>query len=297
MNHPPYTPRTSQILAATDMAQGGRGNETNLDVLLHQYLLQVQGGRLYPEHIPVNTMGSVLDLGCGAGEWIFELARRNPKLRIYGADASERALQQAKVRRNTSSLRQIELRHIDFLQGLPIPSDFVDFVHMRHFTRYITPQAWPTLISECVRVLRPDGWINIVELELCEISSSAILTLHKAILQARAMLGRTLDKTGSTFGVAQQLYAMLQAVGLYEVGYELFTVDLGVQGGSTAHSFLAEIVRHAFVIKPLVVQQGVLASDEFDGLVEQAHADLQSPDLCGWALLLSAYGRYGGGSA
>ena len=281
---------------STGSIQANRGNEVNLDALLHAYLLQVQGGRLHPEHIAVNTMESVLDLGCGTGEWIFELAKRYPKLRIYGIDSNEKLLHQAKVRRNTSSLRQVELRHMDLLQGLPIPNASIDFVHMRHFARYIKPQSWPYMIHECVRVLRPQGWLNIVELELCEISSPACLALHRAMLQARAKLGRTLDATGSTLGVAQRLYAMLLHAGLYEVGYDVFTVDVGAQGSNAAPLFLSEIVRRAFVAKPLVVQQGIVESATFDALVEQAEVELRSPDLCGWAILLSAYGRYGGGS-
>ena len=286
---------SSSSLSPTGTMQASRGNEVNLDALLHAYLLQVQGGRLHPEHIAVNAMESVLDLGCGTGEWIFDLARRYPKLRIYGIDSNEGVLRQAKVRRNTSSLRQVELRHMDLLQELPIPDASVDFVHMRHFARYIQPQVWPSMIRECVRVLRPRGWLNIVELELCEISSPACLTLHRAMLQARAKLGRTLDATGSTLGVVQRLYAMLLDVGLYEVGYDVFTVDVGAMAGHAAPLFLSEIVRRAFVVKPLVVQQGIVESAAFDALVEQAQIELQSPDLCGWAILLSAYGRYDGG--
>ncbi|GAC1590693.1 MAG: hypothetical protein NVS4B1_35640 [Ktedonobacteraceae bacterium] len=286
--------RSHEPISATSAyaTQAGRGNTIHLNALLHQYLLQVQGGRLYPEHIPVNTMESVLDLGCGAGEWIFDLAKRYPRLRIYGIDTSAEALHQAKVRRNTSNLRQIELRHMDFLQGFSIPDACVDFVHMRRFAHYIQPQAWPTIINECVRVLRPNGWLNIVELELCEISSPACMTIHRSMLQARAKLERTLGETGSTLGIAQHLYAMLLATGLYEVGYDVFTIDLGTMGGHMAHILLSEVVRHAFIVKPLIVQQGVLEDEEFDTLVEQAHGELQSPDLCGWALLLSAYGRY-----
>ena len=288
--HSPTSP------SPTNTIQANRGNEVNLNALLHSYLMQVQGGRLHPEHIAVNTMESALDLGCGTGEWIFDLARRYPKLRIYGIDSNEKALHQAKVRRNTSSLRQVELRHMDLLQELPIPNASVDFVHMRHFARYIKPQSWPYMIRECVRVLRPQGWLNIVELELCEISSPACMTLHRVILQARAQLGHIIDVAGTTYGVAQRLYGMLLHAGLYEVGYDVFTVDLGAMGGNAAPLFLSEIVRRAFVVKPLVVQQGIVESAAFDALVEQAQVELQAPDLCGWAILLSAYGRYGGGS-
>jgi len=275
------------------MTQAGDANEINLDALLHQYFLQIQGGSLYPERIPVSTMERVLDIGCGGGEWIFELAKRSPKLHMYGIDANEEALHQAKIRRNIHGLRQIELRHMDLLHGLPIPDKYVDFVHMRRFSRFVRPDSWPNIIEECVRVLRPNGWLTIVELELCEISSPAVMTLHHSALQARAQLGRSLDASGMTLGVAQRLYGMMLDVGLDEVNYELHTVDLGFMGGTTARIFLAEIVHNAFVIKPLVIQQGILEANEFDELVEQAHVELQAPDLCGWAILLSAYGRRG----
>ena len=294
MNQPSqHTSRSPSSPGSTE--QVGRGNEVHLDALLHSYLLQVQGGRLYPEQIAVNTMQSVLDLGCGRGEWIFDLAKRHPKLRIYGIDSDEEALHQAKVRRNTSSLHQVEFRHMNLLQGLPIPDAFVDFVHMRHVARYMKPEAWKPMIQECVRVLRPQGWLNIVELELCEISSPACLALHRAMLQARAKIGRSLDATGSTLGVAQRLYAMLLQAGLYDVGYDVFTVDIGVMSGNVAYHFLSEIVSRAFIVKPLVVQQGIVENAEFDALVVQAQIELQAPDLCGWAILLSAYGCYAGG--
>ncbi len=286
----------SQLTSTSTSPQAHRGNEVHLDALLHSYLLQVQGGRLHPERIAVNSMQSVLDLGCGRGEWIFDLAKRYPKLRIYGIDSDEEALRQAKVRRNTSSLRQVELRHMNLLQGLPIPDASIDFVHMRHVARYIRPEAWHPMIQEGVRVLRPGGWLNIVELELCEISSPACLTLHRAMLQARAKLGRSLDATGSTLGVAQRLYAMLLQAGLYDVDYEVFTVDVGAMSGNIAYHFLSEIVSRAFIVKPLVVQQGIVENEVFDALVEQAKVELQAPDLCGWAMLLSAYGCCDGGS-
>ena len=290
---PSQHPATASLPMGT--AKNGRGNDVHLDALLHSYLLQVQGGRLHSEHIAVNAMQSVLDLGCGTGEWIFDLAKRYPKLRIYGIDSDEGVLRQAKVRRNTSSLRQVELRQMNLLQGLPIPDAYIDFVHMRSFACYVKPEVWPFILQECVRVLRPQGWLSIVELELCEISSPACLALHRAMLQARARIGRSLDVTGRTLGVAQRLYGMLLQAGLYDVGYDVFTVDIGAMSGNVAYHFLSEIVSRAFIVKPLVVQQGIVENAVFDALVEQAQVELQAPDLCGWAVLISAYGCYGGG--
>lgn len=273
------------------MSQTGQANEMNMSSLVHQYLLQVQEGQLYPERIPVNMMERVLDLGCGTGEWLFDLAKRYPRLHIFGADINEESLQQAKIRRNTSGMRLVELRTMDIRQPFPIPDQYFDFIHLRRCAQFIAPQLWPRLLEECARVLRPDGWLAIVELELCEISSPACLAVHRAMLQARARLGRSLDVVGTSLGVAQRLYAMLQQASLDEVAYDLHTIDLGYMSGNMARIFLHEIIRSAHLVKPLVVQQGVLESAEFDALIKQAALELQAPDLCGWAILVSAYGR------
>ncbi len=290
MNH---LPSANTILSSPSQSQAGCGSKINLDALLHQYILQIQGGRLHPECIPVNTMERVLDVGCGTGEWVFDLSKRYPKLHIYGVDANEDALYRAKTQRNTDGLRQIELRHMDLMHGLPIPDQYVDFVHMSRFARFVRSRSWPDIIKESIRVLRPDGWLNLVEMELCEISSPACMTIHRSTLQARAQLGRSLDSSGMTLGVVQRLYGMMLDASLDEVGYELHTVDLGFTGGTTAQLFLSDMVRNAFVTKPLVVQQGILDANEFDKLVEQARVELQSPDICGWAILISVHGRRG----
>jgi len=258
---------------------------------LHRYFLQMQGGRLYPDSVPMNEFQRVIDVECGAGEWIFDLAKRYPKLHIYGLDSNEQLLHQARVRRSMSSLSQIELRQMNLSHGLSLPDNAVDFIHMRRVSRFMGPHAWHKVFRDGIRVLRPGGWITIVELELCEISSPACQMLYHSILKAQATLGYTLDESGLSFGMAQRLYALLLREPLDEVNYDLHTLDLGFQGGSVAHLLLEDLLCQASIVKPLVVQQGMLTASEFDTLLIDAHEELEDPMLCGWALLVSAYGR------
>jgi ubiquinone/menaquinone biosynthesis C-methylase UbiE len=272
------------------LAQVNRSNEMHLDAQLHRYFLQAQGGRLYPEHIPVNTMERVLDVGCGAGEWIFDLAKRYPRLHIYGIDSREEALQQARVRRSTSNAGQVELRRMGLAPSWPIPDHYFDFVHMWHCARFIAPLQWPCAIQECIRVLGPGGWLSIVELAPGDISSPAIMTLQRAMAQVKGQYG--MDVGGST-EIAPHLYGMLLQAQLEEVAYDLHAIDLGFMGGNSARMFLAEIVRQAVLVTPFVVQQELLSRVEFDELIDAARTELQAPDLCGWAMLISAYGKRG----
>jgi ubiquinone/menaquinone biosynthesis C-methylase UbiE len=233
----------------------------------------------------------VLDIGCGTGEWLFELAKRHPRLHIHGVDPHNEALHRARVRRNMSSLRQVELHHMDLLQPVHLPDQSIDLVHMQRCTRFIMPSLWPRMLRECARMLVPSGWLVISEMELCEVSSPACLTLYHALMQARAKTGRSMDPFGETMGVAQRLYGMLLYAGFQEVTYDLHTIDLGFMGGDTARMLLNHFMHNAFIVKPLIVQQGILEADDFDELVQQAKRDMQDPDLCGWGVLITAYGR------
>lgn len=277
---------------AQPLAQVSRNNTVHLDALLHRYFLQASGGRLYPEHIPVNMMERVLDVGCGAGEWVFDLAKRFPRLHIYGIDSCEEALRQAKVRRSTSNASQVELRQMSLVPPWAIPDQYFDFAHMWRCARFISLSQWPHAIQECVRVLRPGGWLTIAELELCDISSPAMMTLQRIMGQAQ-LKGQYSMSVGVSTGIAPRLYGMLLQAPLEEVDYDLHTIDLGFMGGNTARSFLTEIVRQADLVKPFVVQQNILSRVDFDELIAQAGIELQAPDLCGWAILISAYGKRG----
>lgn len=281
---------TSSSLSST---QPVANDENDLNTLVHRYLLQVQGQRLYPQRIPVYAMQNVLDIGCLAGNWIFDLAQEHPHLSICGIDNGEETLQQARTKRNEASLRQIEFRQVDFSQPtLPLPELAFNLVHARYCTRFILPQAWPNFLHECQRILKPGGWLVINELEMCELSSPACMTIQQLSLQIYNALGRTLDKSGLTVGVATRLYSMLLQASFDEVAYELYCLDFGFMAGPAMHLLLTQTIRQAAIIKPLLIQQGLLSNDEFDDLVTQANKELQAPDLCGWGILVSAYGKY-----
>src|SRR2546422_2325408 len=108
------------------------GRNLNIHALRHHYLLQMQGGRLYPERIPLNAMERVLDIGCATGEWVFDMAKRHPHLHLFGIDGNEAALHIARVRRNLSNLQRVEFRQMDITQPLAITDRLFDFVHMRN---------------------------------------------------------------------------------------------------------------------------------------------------------------------
>ncbi|CAG8681466.1 20920_t:CDS:2 [Dentiscutata erythropus] len=49
------------------------------------------------------------------------------------------------------------------LKGLPFPDNHFDFVYMRNLIIAFTEDEWNTVIGELIRVLKPGGWIELME--------------------------------------------------------------------------------------------------------------------------------------
>ncbi|CAG8450385.1 S-adenosyl-L-methionine-dependent methyltransferase [Gigaspora rosea] len=98
----------------------------------------------------------VLDVGCGPGAWLMELAHDYPRSNFTGIDLVAAFPSQIKPP-NTTFIQG------NALNGLPFPDNFFDFVHMRLLVSSFSESEWETVISELVRVTKPNGWI-----ELCE---------------------------------------------------------------------------------------------------------------------------------
>lgn len=49
------------------------------------------------------------------------------------------------------------------LKGLPFPDQQFDYVHQRLLVAAIPAANWPEVIHELVRVTRPGGWVELLE--------------------------------------------------------------------------------------------------------------------------------------
>lgn len=97
----------------------------------------------------------VIDIGCGPGGSLAQLARRSPKGRVVGADPSE-LMARAATRRNRAQVNSGRVEVVvASAEALPFPNDSFDkavSVHVLYF--------WADLeasLGELARVLKPGG--------------------------------------------------------------------------------------------------------------------------------------------
>ncbi|KAF0553905.1 S-adenosyl-L-methionine-dependent methyltransferase [Gigaspora margarita] len=101
---------------------------------------------------------TVLEIGCGAGHWTVEMALDYPSSTFVGIDLNPEMFPSDNQR--SSNVGFIEC---NVIQGIPFPSNTFDFIFMCRMWGAFTGSQWPKLINEIVRVLKYDGWIEIVE--------------------------------------------------------------------------------------------------------------------------------------
>jgi ubiquinone/menaquinone biosynthesis C-methylase UbiE len=105
-----------------------RSNKEEVQRLqLQDHLLTTAMGGVLPEQPDTLRFKRVLDIGCGPGGWLIELARAYPDCEaLIGVDISSRIVQYARAQQP-----QVEFLVMDALRMLAFPDAFFDLVHLR----------------------------------------------------------------------------------------------------------------------------------------------------------------------
>ncbi|KAL0262963.1 hypothetical protein SLS55_001937 [Diplodia seriata] len=139
----------------------GPNDEQQADQLdiCHHICNLTMDGRLHLA--PINSQGPqklhVLDVGTGTGLWAVDFADQNPSADVVGTDLSPVQLPHAVP----PNLR-FELD--DCTQPWTFAPETFDFIHIRSL--YGSVADWPAFYGECLKALKPNGYIEQVEMSV-----------------------------------------------------------------------------------------------------------------------------------
>ncbi len=111
-------------------------------------------------HLPIGKQDTILDVGCGGGGTIHQLAKKATGGKVYGIDLSiESVLVSRKTNKNFVQIDRVDIQQSS-VSRLPFPDNMFDLV-----TAVNTHNYWPDLendLQEILRALKPGGTLIVI---------------------------------------------------------------------------------------------------------------------------------------
>ncbi len=198
---------------------------------------------------------TILDVGTGTGIWPVDMARLFPHAHIVGVDISAAALEYTSSSAYTFCLANV-------LKGLPFPDQQFEYVHQRLLVAAIPAANWASVIHELVRVTRPGGWVELLEV------GATIQQAGKKTTQLLDWMTGISQERGFDMRILPQLGEMLAQEGLEAIEYHDIPVPLGDWAGHVGAMLKADILSAFDAIKGSYCAQANMPLEHFEAMVK-----------------------------
>lgn len=245
-------------------------------------------GGVLPEQPNPAIFQRVLDVGCGTGGWLIEVAKTYPSISLLvGVDVSERMLAYAQEQAEAQQVSdRVEFRTMDALRMLEFPAHYFDLLNQRFGSSYLRTWDWPKLLQEYQRVTRPGGVIRITENDIVtENTSPALTRLNQVFLEAFYQAGHLF--TPDSKGVTGELARLLSQHGLQNVQTRAYALEY--RAGTVEGQRYYETTKLSETLLPFIRKWTRLPED-YPALHQQMLEEMQQPDFVATLSVLTAWG-------
>ena len=148
---------------------------------------------------------NVLDLACGPGGWVLDVARMLPEANVTGTDISTRMTNYGRATANARGLHNAHFTTMSIQEPFPFADNSFDLVNARYLVAVLTPKLWPTMLRETFRVCQSGGIIRLTEPEMPITNSPAFEKITQMGLDAFSKTGRNFGPTPRNFGITPMM--------------------------------------------------------------------------------------------
>jgi ubiquinone/menaquinone biosynthesis C-methylase UbiE len=267
-----------------------RGNIEEMKRLeIQDKMLTLGMGGVLEDVAEPSQLHRVLDVGCGTGGWLMEVAQTYPTIeRLVGVDISSTMIAYAREKAKAEGLdKRVEFQTMDALRILEfLPASF-DLVNQRLGMSWLRTWDWTKLLIEYQRVCRRGGIIGITEGHVSsESNSPALDRLYHLSVQACFRSGRLF--ASSTDGLTGSLARLLTQHGIENVKTHIHT--LVYRSGTQTGEYFYEDMLHAFRVALPFLQKWTRVPDDYQEIYQQALKEMRAANFEARYTLVSAWG-------
>jgi SAM-dependent methyltransferase len=261
-------------------------------------LLTEKMGGLFQAAIDLSQIHDILDLACGPGGWVFDVAFTYPKKQVVGVDVSKTLTEYARADAKVQLLDNATFEVMDILQPLDFLDNTFDLVNARTIAGFMLTHAWPTLLQECNRILRPGGVLRLTETDRWGTTNGpAFERLSDLCMMALALTGHSFDPSGRTFGITPMLEHLLAQAGFQQIENRRYEINFST--GTAAYTSMYENLKGFFKLaQPFLLSTrgafphaAIPDQEELDYLYKQVVIEMLADNFIATFSLLSVWGK------
>ncbi|CAG8558929.1 3997_t:CDS:2 [Acaulospora morrowiae] len=197
----------------------------------------------------------VLDVGCGPGTWLLDMATEFPSSKFFGIDISNMYPQEIKP-------PNVYFEEADLLEGLPFDDNTFDFVVMRNMVSALKLGDWENkVLQELIRVCKPGGYIESTEFEIPG-SNRGPMSTKLCDAWIEIMKTKNIDLTISTR--LDQLYRSHKPTSLDLVTHITRQVPIGAWGDRIGSAMADDLIMLSKAVQPVLVPAWGVTHEQYD---------------------------------
>ncbi len=261
---------------STYFVQDRTNTEERNRVQLQDTLITKAMGGVLPEQKDQISLRRVIDVGCGTGGWLVEMAKTYPDISLLvGVDVNNNMIQYARDLAQEEQVDdRVEFHVMDTLRMIEFPRRYFDLVNQRLGWSYLRTWDWPNVLNKYQYVTRPGGIIRVTESYIGSTSTSpALMQLNKIVREALYNAGHLFTHTRD--GVTNKLPEIFIKHGIKDIQTRTSLVEY-LPGTETMAGFRDDIAIFFRTIVPFVRKWGNVP-DNYDDIYHQALHQIQQP--------------------
>jgi len=258
---------------------------------LDRVVTKAMGGPL--AGVPELPSGAkVLDVACGPGGWVLDVAFACPDIEVAGIDVSKIMIEYANARARTQQLPNASFGVMDITQPLDFSDGTFDVVNARLLVAVLKREAWGPFLAECTRILKPGGILRLTEpIDVAGITTSAAYeSLSLLAYQALHRSNYGFSVNGYTLGMTTRLPRMLRKAGYHNVSCLVHTLEFSIDCESWKDMYNNALAGSA-MIHPFFEKAGVATQQDVERLITRMYLEWLSEEFCGMWHLMTVLGN------